>query len=156
MSRGRASLACKSGGAGGSRALFRIPMRASRLQPAKLQKKGSKGLANSGVPANPLSTEIADSEAASPTVFASPRSIIFAVTRSPSFNFTTMFCWFYILVDQVFVSLRSAWSAKGTFGIKNQVLAVEQGEPASMNGRYLEFQIGQVQLFGVKHLSETG
>jgi hypothetical protein len=38
--------------------------------------------------------------------------------------------------------------------VSERGLAVKQGEPVSPVGRYLELQIGQVQLSRVKHLSE--
>src|SRR4029077_12876871 len=49
------------------------------------------GLANSGVPTNAPGDEIPASEADSSSVFAKPRSIIFAVTPRSSFNLTMMF-----------------------------------------------------------------
>ena len=48
------------------------------------------GLANSGVPTNAPGDEIPASEADSSSVFARPRSIIFAVTLAPSFTLTMM------------------------------------------------------------------
>jgi len=43
-------------------------------------------------------------------------------------------------------------SAKGTFGIKDPALCIEERQPASAGRRCLEFRIGQMQLSRAKHL----